>query len=870
MTAYERLPPSVKPKHYDLWLKIFETNFTAKVSIDIEIFSNVNSITLNSSELVITDATLVLQKKTYEKLDVSYDEHFGTAKMALPETIAPQLGKLHLTYNGIIKDTLKGLYKCTVEDEKPFTLLVTQFESRYARCVLPCWDEPVYKATFTVALTVPEQLTAISNMPVEKVTENEPGWKMFEFQKSPVMSTYLLAFVIGKLEFVEKTVGNTVCRVYTVPGKSNQGLFALDVMISALKFYENIFQVPYSLPKLDLVGIPNFEAGAMENWGLVTYRESCLLLKSGVTSARVRQNIALTVAHEIAHMWFGNLVTIEWWTFLFLTEGFATLMENICVDHIFPEFGIWGQFVTDHISYAMAMDALRSSHAIEVEISDPEEIDSIFDAVSYSKAACVIKMWKDYMGEEQFYKGLQLYLRKYSYQCATMENLIQMLESVSKGKCLMKMAFNWTQTTGFPMVEVSMEKVNGTRRLLFSQKRFLADGSEGKLLFLINMHENNSLWQIPISISDSGKAIHYYLLNERSGCFEMGEQTNDANQFIKINHNYSGFYRVKYSDEMLRMLLPAVEAKVLDEADRFSLCADSFAFVTAGYTTVYQYLNMLDSFKNETDYNVWMEIDRAVIFMDNCLQRTPLYGRFKAAMIPLYEQVFNRLGVVGSSGEAHTTKLLRPIIIRRMGEYGHQGVVKMAIQEVDNFLLDGVWRNADLRQMFFMLIAQFGGEPGFQKLRLIYESSSSSEIREQCLMAMGQSPELNLVKQVLELTLTDKVLLQDMYRVYFGVRRFAENNAVAWEFFKDNIQNIVHKCGYTSSCLFIYIIDSLFSRQCCMVKAKEMEDFCRGVNLITVGSELRFKQALECVEVNAKFLERNLPSVERWLMEKGF
>ncbi|KRY73283.1 Puromycin-sensitive aminopeptidase, partial [Trichinella pseudospiralis] len=861
MTAYERLPTSVKPKHYDLWMKIFETNFTAKVSIDIEIFSSLNSISLNSSELIITDATLVLLKKNYEKLDISYDEHFGTAKIALPEMISPQLGKLQLTYNGIIKDTLKGLYKCTVEDAKPFTLLVTQFESRYARCVLPCWDEPVFKATFTVALTIAEDLTAISNMPVEKVTESEPGWKMFEFQKSPVMSTYLLAFVIGKLEFVEKVVDNTVCRVYTVPGKSNQGFFALEVMAYALKFYETIFQVPYTLPKLDLIGIPNFEAGAMENWGLVTYRESCLLLKNGVTSARVRQNIALTVAHEIAHMWFGNLVTIEWWTFLFLTEGFATLMENFCVASMFPEFDIWGQFVTDHISYAMAMDALRSSHAIEVEISDPEEIDSIFDAVSYSKAACVIKMWKEYIGDAQFYKGLQLYLQKYSYQCATMENLIQMLESVSNGKCLMEMAFNWTQTTGFPMVEVSMEKVNGTIKLLFSQKRFLADGSED---------ENNSLWQIPISISDSGKAVHYYLLKERSGCFEFGEQTDFENSFIKINHNYSGFYRVKYSDEMLRMLLHAVEATLLDTTDRFSLCADSFAFVTAGYTTVYPYLSMLDSFKNELDYNVWMEIDRAVIFMDNCLQRTAFYKRFKAAIRPLYERAFNIIGMVASPCEAHVLKLLRPIIIRRLGEYGHQDVVKMAIEEVDVFLRDGVWQNPDLRQMFFILVAQFDGEEGFQKLRLIYESSNSSEIREQCLMAMGQSPHLHLVKQVLELTLTDKVLLQDMYRVYFGVRRFAKNNAVAWEFFKSNVQSIVQKCGYTSSCLFIYIIDSLFSRQCCLDRAKSMENFCRSVNLITAGSELRFKQALECVQVNVKFLQRNLPSVERWLNEKGY
>lgn len=343
-----------------------------------------------------------------------------------------------IEYDGEINDKMKGLYRSKYlgpEGDERYAA-VTQFEATDARRCFPCWDEPAIKATFDITVTVPQDRIALSNMPVE--SENDEGnSRIVQFRTTPIMSTYLVAIVVGEFDYVENTSKDGVLvRVYTPVGKKDQGLFALEVATEVLPYYKDYFNIAYPLPKIDLIAIADFSAGAMENWGLVTYRETCLLVDPKNTSANTKQWVALVVGHELAHQWFGNLVTMEWWTHLWLNEGYATFVEYLCVNRLFPEYDIWTQFVVEtYIRFlfrilskynfeddfqfiffkfrALELDCLKNSHPIEVPVGHPSEIDEIFDDISYSKGASVIRMLHRYIGDDDFRKGMNIYLTRH-------------------------------------------------------------------------------------------------------------------------------------------------------------------------------------------------------------------------------------------------------------------------------------------------------------------------------------------------------------------------------------------------------------------------------------------------------------------------
>lgn len=349
---------------------------------------------------------MVLIKEFLEQnAKITMDDKREIVDLNFASAISVGPGVLELTFDGVLSDKMKGFYRSKYQapDGQERYAAVTQFEPTDARRCFPCWDEPALKATFDMTLIVPKDRVALSNTNEvsNKADPNDSNLKVVKFATTPIMSTYLVAIVVGEFEFIEgKTSEGLQVRVFTPVGKTEQGVFALDVATKAVPFYSGYFGIPYPLPKLDLIAIADFSAGAMENWGLVTYRESCLLVDPQNTSSLRKQWIGLVVAHEIAHMWFGNLVTMEWWTDLWLNEGFATFMEFLCIDNLFPEYNIWTQFVTDTYTPALALDALHNSHPIEVPVGNPSEIDEIFDEISYHKGASVIRMLHRYISNE--------------------------------------------------------------------------------------------------------------------------------------------------------------------------------------------------------------------------------------------------------------------------------------------------------------------------------------------------------------------------------------------------------------------------------------------------------------------------------------
>lgn len=365
--------------------------------------------------------------------------------------------KLRISFKGEINSKLAGFYRAVYEDPSgnKKVMAVTQFEATDARRAFPCWDEPDKKAKFTISLQVRNHLTALSNMNenvnvVKHISlSHEEGWKIVSFATSVTMSTYLVAFVVGEIEFIEAFTknGNIPVRVYAPIGFIHQGHFALDVGVKTLDFFTEYFGESYPLPKMDMIAIPDFASGAMENWGLVTYRMTLLLFDDQSSTLKTKQQVAYVVGHELAHQWFGNLVTMQWWSDLWLNEGFATWAGWLAADHIFPKWEIWTEFVVDDLQSGLALDSLRSSHPIEVPVRDPSEISQIFDSISYSKGASVIRMLEAYLGPKVFQKGLQNYIQKHLYSNARTDDLWAALDATS-GKDVTQMMALWTRKIG--------------------------------------------------------------------------------------------------------------------------------------------------------------------------------------------------------------------------------------------------------------------------------------------------------------------------------------------------------------------------------------------------------------------------------------
>ncbi|KAG6674295.1 hypothetical protein I3842_15G035000 [Carya illinoinensis] len=468
-----RLPKFAVPKSYGIRLKpdLTACKFAGFVSIDLDVVDHTKYIVLNAAELSVDSGSVSFTtrgiSKVLEPSRIDLVEEDEILVLEFAETLPIGIGLLKIGFEGTLNDKMKGFYRSTFEHNgEKKNMAVTQFEPADARRCFPCWDEPACKATFKITLDVPSELVALSNMPI--IEEKVDGHlKTVAYQESPVMSTYLVAVVVGLFDYVEDHTSDGVkVRVYCQVGKANQGKFALNVAVKTLELYKGYFAMPYSLPKLDMVAIPDFAAGAMENYGLVTYRETALLYDDQHSAAANKQRVATVVAHELAHQWFGNLVTMEWWTHLWLNEGFATWVSYLATDSLFPEWNIWTQFL-DESTAGLRLDGLAESHPIEVEINHAGEIDEIFDAISYRKGASVIRMLQNYLGAECFQRSLAAYIKRYACSNAKTEDLWAALEEGS-GEPVNKLMNSWTKQKGYPAVSVKVKD----QKLVFDQAGF--------------------------------------------------------------------------------------------------------------------------------------------------------------------------------------------------------------------------------------------------------------------------------------------------------------------------------------------------------------------------------------------------------------
>ena len=853
MTEQERvlLPEDVSPKRYDITLTpdLDRFTFSGSESVDVEVKTATRHVVLHATELDIHSAALERDGVSHEPERIEANEDEETVALVFSEPLEPGPARLDIEFTGQLNDKMHGFYRSLYHvDGEERTMAVTQFEATDARRAFPCWDEPARKAVFAVTLVVPEDRVAVSNMPPREIETGADGLKTVRFADTPVMSTYLLAFIVGEFDHVEtETEEGVTVRVYTPLGRREQGRFALEVAAKTLSFFHGYFDIAYPLPKMDLVAIPDFAAGAMENWGAVTYRETAILVDPEESSAGTRQRVAIIVAHELAHQWFGNLVTMEWWTHLWLNEGFASWIEFMAVDHLFPEWEMWTQFVYSDFGRALSLDGLKSSHPIEIEVRDPKQISEIFDGISYSKGASVIRMLAAYLGGDTFRSGLRRYLERHQYANATTEDLWQALAEES-GKPVKRIMDTWTKQTGYPLLSVDASQGEVELR----QTRFFLSGVPDR--------DDRSQWSVPLGIRTEGAEDTFRVFEEQKASVGVGGRRGG---WVKVNPDQTGFYRSNYSAELWNRLGAAVQAGELSSAtDRLGLQNDAFALARAGYLDPGRPLALAPAYRNETDYTVWADLSENLRAYDILLLGQPCHEPFRAFARGLYQTIYGSLGWDARPGESHLTKLLRPMVIGLLGRYADPQVNAEALRRFDQGVREGTPVAPDLRAAVYGQVVESRGLEGYEAVLGTYREAELHEEKNRCLRALGSSADPDLLRRTLEFSLTDEVRGQDTPLVVAGVAVNPLGRDMAWDFLREKWAEFDRRYGQ-GGFIIARIVSITTEDFTTLEKAGEVEAFFEEHPAPAAARTVR--QSLERIRSNALWLERDGEAIGEWL-----
>ncbi len=857
MTTRFRLDRNLEPSFYAIELEpdLAQFSFTGRESITIRAHKPFSRVVLHAAELIITSATLCPSGKpssaSIASKRIAYDKEMETATIDFGATCpAGSDHTLVLEFTGTINDKMRGFYRTSyqVNGEKRWGA-ATQFEATDARRAFPCWDEPDRKAVFQLTLRVPSHLTALSNMPIaEERPASDSGLKQMRYAPSPRMSTYLLAWVIAELGSIEARDKNGVLtRIWTTPGKKHQGRFALDVALHALPYFTRWFKIPYALPKLDMVALPDFASGAMENWGLVTYRETALLVDPQQSSAQARQRVAEVIAHELAHQWFGNLATMEWWTDLWLNEGFASYMGPKAVDDQFPEWQVWNQYVAGEYLMALHEDSLKNSHPIEIPVKDPHEIREIFDAITYSKGSAVNRMLEHYLTEPVFRKGLSVYLKRYAYRNATTQDLWSVLEEVS-GKPVKAIMASYTKQEGYPVL-LTRQK-SGASAVEIEQRRFLFDGGTDSA---------KKRWSVPIvAIAQGSRRPIYHILRSARTTLKMPAKTG----WIKLNAGHSGFYRVAYSPELLERLAGAIATQQPSAIDCLGILDDAIALARAGYIRTSGALDLVAGCRGYVDYNVWLTISGLLQAVENLLDGAESLGHLQELSRELLRPIAEQVGWNPKPSDGHLDSLLRSLVIARLGHGADSATIQEARERFQRFTETGRL-SPDIRGAVYATVAEHGAASEYEQFLGIYRKFDLQEERVRVLRALTRFRVPAIIRQVLDFSLSDEVRRQDAYVVLAGFGLNPDGRALAWKFIKTNWKTLTNRYSNGGLNLMTRIIEGATSH----FTAPQMLEDVRGFFKThpVPGTERAMKKSLEVIRSSIRWAKRDGEDIRCWL-----
>jgi len=838
-----RLSPHVRPERYRIHIEpdIPGGTFVGTAHIDLLIAKPTREIHFHANELVVHGAELE-SSENLKPHTIGYDIERESVVLHFEQPVSGA-HTLALDYAGKINEHLVGFYRSTytVKGETRH-LATTQFEATDARRAFPCIDEPSHKATYELSFTVEKQHTVISNTHETAMTELENGKRHIQFAPTPKMSSYLAAFVVGEFEHLEgRSKRGVRVRVNTTPGKKHQGAYALDVTLRILDFYETYFGVPYPLDTLDLIAIPDFSSAAMENWGAITFREPALLVDSKNSSSAIKQRVVEVIAHELAHMWFGNLVTMEWWTHLWLNEGFATWMSYNAMDHLFPEWRVWTQFISNEYAMALELDGLTSTHAIEIPVKHPREIREIFDTISYLKGASVIRMIADYLGEKKFRAGLRLYMLRHAYGNTETEDLWDALSTVS-GEDVRAIMKEWTGKPGYPLVKIKKHP----KGLLVEQERFFASEVERKV------SKDGTLWKIPTTISIGKETkLKRLLLGKKR---ELLPIDWDKSSWVKLNFKHSTLCRTHYDEALFLGVKEAKFTKELKARDRIGFLGDLMASARSGVASNNDLVQALNWFADERYYTIWVAISGTLGALSGLLSGTSLEPAFKEYARGLYSPVAHSLGWKSKRGEGHLEAKQRGLIIGGAGIFGVPEIVREARARFEAHAKHKKQIEPDLRSAVYATVALHGGEKEWKQMLALYDETELQEEKSRLAQAMVLFRQPKLIARSISFAVGPKVRLQDSVHVLVAMARGNDKaRQTLWNYLETNWekQSARFQSGLT---YFARLINALLSGMTGPGELQEAEQFLK--KHMWKGGERAVAQAIENGKANTAWKKR--------------
>ena len=846
-----RLPGRVRPERYLLQLKVVpeERRFEGEVTIEVQVAESTDTVTLHALELEISEAAGGSDSLPAR---LSADPTSETTTLTFPQPLPAGPARLHLRFSGKLNRQLRGLYEAHAGGE---TYAFTQFEATDARRMFPCFDEPGMKARFRLTATIPSHLTALSNMPIAS-EKSEGEMKTVTFDETPIMSTYLLALAVARLESKEIEVAGTRVALWTVPGQLHLGDFALKVTAAVLPLLNAYFDLPYPYPKLDLVSVPDFAMGAMENWGAIFFRDSRLLLDETLASTGTQRGVANVITHEIVHQWFGNLVTMDWWDDLWLNEAFATWLAVKIVDQWRPEWNSWVEFQQEK-QVPLGVDALQSTRPIQAKVTSAAQIEEMFDALTYEKGAACLRMIEQFLGEEAFREGIRKYMKANQFKNATAEALWSQLSAAS-GQPVSAIAKDWFTQPGFPLVTVEAPE-NQFRSLTVEQRRFFAAGR------LVG-EASPLLWAVPFTLkyeNDAGLQTHRVLLKSRVTSVAL--PGNGAVHWVYGNAEERGFLRVEYN-RPLRDALQPIAATALSAPERIGLLNHLWALSVSGDLSIVTFTEMLSRFKGDPTRVV---VEAAAGYFEALSNQMVLpkdRPKFQAWVKEFFEPVWKEVGWEAASGEGDERKLARAAALWAMGALAQdEEILSELPRRWTRYQAKPASLDPTLATPLVRLTARTDGGSAFDRFVQKFKTAATPEDRDRYLLALADFTKPDLARKLLDLALSEEVRSQDVWKPVRYLLASPPAQEESWNFIKTHWQPLREKGGSVGAMRIIQGTRALWRDQW----YEEVKTFFQDPANRVAAAERALAQTLEFMQIGIRFKERQLIPLSRWLQERG-
>jgi aminopeptidase N/puromycin-sensitive aminopeptidase len=849
MAMAQRLPDVAAPENYKLTFTpdLEKATFEGDETISIRVEKSTSQITLNAADIDFHEVSITSGGASQNaKVTPDKDKEMVVLSVEKPITAGP--ATIHITYSGILNSEMRGLY--IGKDDHGRKYAASQFESTDARRAFPSFDEPDYKATFDITAIADKGLVAISNSKVSSDTPGPGDKHTVKFATSPKMSSYLAALVVGNFEYIEGEADGIPIRVYSTPGKKEMGKFALETAEHVLSYYDKYFSIKYPYGKLDLIGIPDFSAGAMENTGCITFREVILLIDEQHGSVGLKKEIASVIAHEMAHQWFGDLVTMKWWDDIWLNEGFATWMSSKPIEAWKPEWNFNLDDVSD-TDRTLNTDSLANTRPIHQAAETPAQIQELFDGIAYGKAAAVLRMLEAYLGEQTFRAGVNAYIQKHQYANATADDFWDAQAKTSK-KPVDQIMPTFVKQAGVPVVDVKSQCSGSSTTVTMDQRRYFYDREKFDA-------PNDELWQVPLCMKSSAGAQSCELLTKKEQSFTL----KGCSTWVLANAGATGYYRVGYQPDAVKALASDAESK-LTPAERIALQSDIWASVRVGREPVGDYLAFARGLQSDRDRAVLEDVLERLNFIGRYLVTDSDRDSYRVWLRQYLNPILKDVGWEPKPGESDERKALRS---RLYGALGHDArdpeVMAEARKIAEQALVNPDSVDRELAFSAFGVAAVNGDQAFYDKLMAALKNPKSPEEYYMYLFTLGQFGDPTLLQRTLDYAVSPDVRSQDALGLIARVMGNPAGQKLAWDFILAHWDAVQKAGGPFASAEIVGATQSF----CDANMRDQVTDFFSAHKI--AAAERTYRQSIERINNCVDLKSQQEPQLSSWLGQHG-